>query len=93
MTAPDLMGILGGVQQDVREFMAGLQKYGPDYARRYAEHVARNAPMPQLPPGLSPEAAKLIRESVLEQAIVARMGGRVECEPRRSAYARRKAAA
>jgi hypothetical protein len=61
----------------MHDFICGLRRHGPEYARRYAEFIAgpRQNP-PARPAGLSAEAAQAVRESVLEQAAVARMARR-----------------
>lgn len=85
--APDLMDILGGVQEDIADFIDGLRDAGPAYARAYAEwYATRNrANAPALPAGLRPEAAAAIRESVADRAMAARCRGAIEAEPRRAA--------
>lgn len=77
--APDLMGILGESQRDMQERLAGLHKLGPAYMRAYAEWFVADRSLrgqPITPLGLDPDLAGVIRETVREQAAVARMARR-----------------
>jgi hypothetical protein len=76
--APDLMAqLVPAVRGDVQEKIDALRDLGPAYLERCVEWIVHGRQGRQFPPppaGLDPSMAKSIRESVLEQSTVARMG-------------------
>jgi hypothetical protein len=79
VSAPDLMTLLGAAAEDVGEKLEAADRLAMGYVRAYTEWYVKSgsqhrAGQPSRPAGLDEHIAKAIRESVLEQATVARMG-------------------
>ena len=72
---PDLVAIVTRSSEQLGELIDALDTDGVAYARAYAEHILttnRGKAVPHRPPGLPPEAGKIIREMVMESAICVR---------------------
>lgn len=77
MSAPDLMTILGAAAEDIGEKLEAADRLAMDYIKAYTAWIVEGRPLsrqPMRPRDLDPHIAKAVRESVIEQATVARMG-------------------
>jgi hypothetical protein len=72
---PDLLAVVARSSQALAELIDALDQEGGAYVRAYAEHVLTSNggnTGPKRPSNLPPEAGALIREMVLDSAVVVR---------------------
>lgn len=92
VTAPDLMAALSEVARPkVHEKLRDAKRLADDYLEEYAAFWLgpKSFPRrPQIPAGLDPHVARLVRDEVEEAALVLRTSSGIEATPRRSARER-----
>lgn len=73
--SPDLLAVFARSSEQLAELIDALDRDGGAYAKAYAEHILTTNGGnggPRRPASLPPEAGALIREMVLDSAVVVR---------------------